>query len=146
MSIEIRTFQPNDKKAVIQLWHDCGLVVSEYDPAKDIERKRGEHMNLFLVATQNNQIIGAVMGGYDGHRGAINYLAVSPQHQRQGIGQILIKAVEDKLIALGCAKINLYVRVTNLVVKAFYEKLGYSENRHAISLGKKLVDDGFKPE
>lgn len=141
MSIEIRPFRPKDEAGVIQLWKDCGLVVSENDPAKDIQRKQSEHLDLFLVATDEERIVGAVMGGYDGHRGAVNYLAVAPGFRHQGTGRLLMSVLEKELIRLGCPKINLYVRVTNEEVRSFYEKLGYFENIHAISFGKRLIAD-----
>jgi len=141
MAVEIRIYQTNDEAAVVQLWLDCGLVVAENDPHKDIQRKRGEHDELFLVALQEGRLVGAVMGGYDGHRGAVNYLAVHPSVQRQGIGRSLLGTLEKQLRQLGCPKINLYVRVTNAQVRNFYEKLGYFENTQAVSFGKRLMDD-----
>src|SRR5258708_5020273 len=133
MQIEIRFFKPDDKKSVIQLWHDCGLIVSDNDPSKDIERKRGEHPELFLVALEKEILVGTVMGGYDSHRGAINYLAVAPDHQHRGIGRLLMSSVEEKIIALGCPKINLYVRVNNEAGRDFYEKIGYFQNTGGIN-------------
>jgi ribosomal protein S18 acetylase RimI-like enzyme len=143
MKIKIRPFKTNDSKDVIQLWKDCGLVVPDNDPAKDIKRKRKEHPELFLVALDGRRIVGVLMGGYDGHRGAVNYFAVAPDYQRQGIGRLLMTSVEKKLFRLGCPKINLYVRVGNELVMAFYEKHGYSRNTGGISLGKRLVTENF---
>lgn len=139
--IEIRPFQEADEKAVIRLWRDCGVVMPVNDPVKDIRRKKGEHPELFLVALLEGKLVGVVMGGYDGHRGAVNYVAVDPDHRRHGIGRLLMAELEKQLLALGCPKINLYVRTDNAVVAVFYQKLGYSENSHAISFGKRLIDD-----
>ncbi len=141
MKVKIRPFRSTDTKAVIQLWKICGLVVTENDPLKDIKRKRKEHPELFLVALRGKELVGALMGGYDGHRGAVNYFAVAPACQRQGIGWLLMEAVEKKLARLGCPKINLYVRVSNEAVRVFYEKLEYVQNTGAISFGKRLVKD-----
>ena len=141
MKIKIRPFKSTDSKSVIQLWKDCGLVVPDNDPSKDIKRKRKEHPELFLVALDGRRIVGVLMGGYDGHRGAINYFAIAPDYQKKGIGRLLMKSVEKKLARLGCPKINLYVRVGNESVMAFYEKHGYSRNKGGISLGKRLVND-----
>jgi ribosomal protein S18 acetylase RimI-like enzyme len=141
MKVIIRPFRSADTKVVIQLWKDCGLVVPDNDPLKDIKRKKKEHPELFLVALKGKEIVGVLMGGYDGHRGAVNYFAVAPAHQRQGIGRLLMGAVEKKLNRLGCPKINLYVRVSNEPVRVFYEKLGYAQNTAGISFGKRLVLD-----
>ena len=44
------------------------------------------------------------MGGYEGHRGWINYLAVHPDFRRQGIGLLMMNEVEQRLYKLGCPK------------------------------------------
>jgi len=143
MKIKIRPFRTTDAKAVVQIWKDCVLVIPDNDPVKDIKRKRREHPELFLVALDGKRIVGALMGGYDGHRGAVNYFGVAPSHQRKGIGRLLMEAVEKKLARLGCPKINLYVRVGNEAVREFYEKFGYAQNTAGIPFGKRLVDDKF---
>ena len=80
------------------------------------------------------------MGGYEGHRGWVYYLAVTPEQRRQGLGRQMMEAVEEKLLAKGCPKINLQVRSDNDDVVTFYENIGYkTEDR--VSLGKRLVED-----
>lgn len=39
----------------------------------DIERKVNHDVSLFLVAEVNGEVVGTVMGGYDGHRGSAYY-------------------------------------------------------------------------
>ena len=65
--------------------------------------------NSELVGELNLQIVGSIMGGYDGHRGWINYLAVATNFRRKGIARQLIETIEKKLLAMGCQKINLQV-------------------------------------
>jgi len=81
-----------------------------------------------------------VMGGYDGHRGWVNYLAVHPQAQRNGIATALIQQLEKRLISLGCPKLQLLIRKDNIDVQSFYEQLGYEEIE-VICLGKRLIQD-----
>jgi ribosomal protein S18 acetylase RimI-like enzyme len=141
MKIKIRSFRAGDQKAVVRLWRECALVVPENDPTKDIRRKKNEHSELFLVALADGQLVGTVMGGYDGHRGAVNYLAVEPAFQRQGIGRLLMKTLEAKLRKLGCAKINLFVRKSNAKVGVFYKKIGFDRSKVGIPFGKRLSSD-----
>lgn len=75
------------------------------------------------------------MAGYDGHRGWLYTIAVSPQYQRRGVGSKLVRHAERVLIAMGCLKINLQVRVSNAEVVEFYRKLGYLVEER-ISMGK----------
>ena len=138
--MKIREYRNSDKQAVISLWDECGLIAPQNDPAKDIDRKLKVNPELFLVGIDEGEIVASVMGGYDGHRGWINYLAVKPSEQRKGCGQLAMDAVETLLRQKGCPKINLQVRTTNESVIAFYEALGFG-NDNVVSLGKRLEND-----
>lgn len=81
-----------------------------------------------------------MMGGYDGHRGWIHYLAVYPDCQRKGLGRQMMKAIEDKILEMGCPKINLEVRAKNIGVTEFYNKIGY-KTEDIESMGKRLIED-----
>jgi len=139
--MQIRPFQIRDEELVVQLWIDCGLVVPWNDPHRDIKRKLQVQPEMFLVAHLDVRIIGTVMGGYDGHRGWINYLAVHPQHQRTGVATELMDEAEKLLRAAGCPKINLQVRDSNTDVVEFYKSVGFNVD-DVLSLGKRLEADG----
>ena len=138
--MQVRSYRDSDRDDVILLWERCGLVVPWNDPRRDIERKKSIQPDLFLVGTLNGGIVATVMCGYEGHRGWINYLAVSPEHQRKGMGTQIMEAAQSRLASIGCPKENLQVRTSNRAAIAFYEKLGYCLDE-VVSLGKRLVDD-----
>ena len=135
-----RQFAPKDTDEVVSLWMQCGLTVPWNNPWQDIERKLKVSPDLFLVGEQDGKVIATAMGGYDGHRGWVNYLAVHPDYRRKGYGKTMMQAIEGKLMALGCPKLNLQVRATNLAVIGFYEKNGYASD-NVVSMGKRLNDD-----
>ena len=137
-SLSIRPFAPADEAAVVTLWTECELTRPWNDPRADIRRKLRAQPDLFLVGEQDGQVVATVMAGYDGHRGWINYLAVSPRRRREGLGRRMMEEAQRRLAALGCPKINLQVRTSNKVVIAFYERLGFAVD-DVISLGKRLV-------
>lgn len=138
--MEVRVFEEGDRSAVIALWRKAGLVVPWNDPDKDIDRKLSVDPSTFFVGELHSELMATVMVGYDGHRGWINYLAVSPAYQRQGHASRLMRHAEEVLTAAGCPKLNLQVRGTNQQIIAFYEALGYL-NDNAVSLGKRLIPD-----
>ena len=138
--MKIRPFDINDQAAVIELWKACQLVVPWNDPVKDIVRKLKVDADLFLVGEIDGEIIATVMGGYDGHRVWINYLAVSPQHQHKGYARKIVGHVEKLIQARGCPKINLMIRATNTEAEAFYKSIGYVAET-SIALGKRLEPD-----
>jgi ribosomal protein S18 acetylase RimI-like enzyme len=138
--MEIRKFEIRDEVEVIALWEECNLVVPWNDPKKDIQRKLKVNPELFLVGILDGRIVASIMGGYEGHRGWVNYLAVSPSIQRKGYGRQMMEVVETKLREVGCPKINLQVRDTNKGVIAFYKAIGYDPD-NVISMGKRLESD-----
>lgn len=118
----------------------CWFSCAQNNPEKDIDRKLQVDPNLFLIGGLENQIVGSVMGGYEGHRGWINYLAVSPSHQRKGYARRLMQEVEKLIKQKGCPKINLQVRDTNKAVLDFCTAIGCADDR-VIGLGKRLEND-----
>lgn len=138
LALEIVVFKPGYQAAVVDLWKRCNLTTPQNDPVEDIEKKTEFQPDLFFVGLLKGEVIGSVMVGYEGHRGWINYLAVLPEHQGQGYGRTLVERAIQELTRLGCQKINLQVRETNLRVVAFYKHLGFKED-HVISLGKRLT-------
>ena len=136
----IRLFLDTDTDAVIALWQACELTRAWNNPEKDIQRKLAVDDELFLVAESQGNIVGSVMGGYDGHRGWINYLAVDPGQRKQGLGKQLMLAVEQRLLDLGCPKINLQIRTGNEAVMEFYRAIGFTEDA-CVSFGKRLIPD-----
>ena len=137
----IRIYRERDREQVLALWQECDLINPKNDPQKDLDRKKGFGEELFLVIEEREKIIGTVMGGYDGHRGIINYLGVHPSFRGQGLGKMLLQAVEQKLIDLGCPQVNLLVWSNNSEVLKFYKKTQYSEANDIVLLRKRLISD-----
>jgi len=138
--MEISVFRQDDFEEVITLWERCDLLRPWNDPEMDIERKLNHDPDLFLVAEVGGEVVGSVMGGYDGHRGSAYYLGVHPDYRGRGIANALISRLEKKLVARGCPKIQLMVREDNDTVIEMYEKLGY-EIQSITNLGKRLIED-----
>ena len=136
----IRQFQETDLDDVIALWETCDLTRPWNSPEIDIFRKVAQKDGLFLLAVKDEQLIATVMGGYDGHRGWVNYLAVHPHDQRNGVATALLQQLEKRLVALGCPKFQLLIRKDNIDVQSFYEQLGYEEIE-VVCLGKRLIPD-----
>jgi ribosomal protein S18 acetylase RimI-like enzyme len=144
-TLHIRPFIESDTAAVVALWQACALTRPRNDPARDIARKREVQRELFLVGLCEGVLMASVMAGYDGHRGWVNYLAVHPEWRRRGHGEALMRAVEQRLLALGCPKLNLQVRTGNTTVLAFYRALGYLPD-DVVSLGRRLIPDTPPPD
>jgi len=138
--MNIRSYQTEDRDDVIRLWRECGLVVPPNDPAGDIARKLKVNPEWFLVGESEGRVIASCMAGYEGHRGWVNYLAVSPGHRRRGFGRHLMEEAKRLLRAAGCPKINLQIRSSNTDVIAFYKSIGFGVD-DVVGMGKRLEID-----
>jgi len=140
VDLVLRSYRPGDREALVALWSICELTRPWNNPHRDIDRKLARDGDNLLVLEEDNQLIGSVMVGYEGHRGWVNYLAVHPDHQRQGLGRLLMDEAERRLRDLGCAKVNLQVRASNETAREFYRQIGYTVDE-AVSFGKRLEHD-----
>ena len=137
-SFVVREYRDDDLEAVTRLWRESF--------PDDVERKeqhvtmiarRARHDGLLLVAVLQDAIIGSVIAGYDGHRGRLYAVAVAVDHRRGAVGTALVRAVEARMAALGCVRVELQVRVEKAAIARFYHQLGY-EVEERISMSRQL--------
>lgn len=117
-----------DYDRVLCLWHsiETGMHVGPSDSPEEIKKKLERDPDLFLVSEFENEIIGTIIGAFDGRRGMIYHLAVHNNFRRQGVGQALLSEVEKRLQAKGCLKCLLVVLEDNLGAMHFYEECGWN--------------------
>ncbi len=133
LKLKIRRYNSKDRDIVIQLWDECGSRVPWNHPAHDIARKMNTTSpDLFFAGLIAHKPVATVMAGHEGHRGWINFVAVSPKHRRCGFGKQMIEFAEATLRKNGCPKINLPARENNQDVIRFCQAIGYKDN-HVIS-------------
>ena len=139
MKYEIKTFDNLKHRAqVILLWKEVFGYEAEHNaPELVIDKKFEFGDGLFFIATVNQDVVGTVMAGYDGHRGWIYSIAVSSEYRKQGLGSELLSFAEKKLSTIGCMKINLQIMEGNELVEKFYLSNGYQTEKR-ISMGKRL--------
>lgn len=137
--MEVRSYRPADHDEVTTLWREVFPdAPPRNDPVRDIARKLEVQPELFLVAIADAQVVGTTMAGFDGHRGWVHLVAVSPRFRRRGIGTALMRRAEELLERRGCPKLNLQVRPSTPEVVRFYEQLGFQVEER-ISMGKILA-------
>ncbi|ADG13913.1 ribosomal protein S18-alanine N-acetyltransferase [Methanocaldococcus infernus] len=86
--------------------------------------------NLFYVAELNGRVVGYILGTLDWGNGHIVSLAVKKEFRRRGIGEKLLKTLEHYYFnVLKCNYIILEVRVSNIVARKFYYKMGYKDRK-----------------
>ena len=139
--VAFREFRfPDDYEAVMQFWKtiEKGMHIGPSDAPDEIQKKIQRDPDLFLIAESNNEIVGTVIGGFDGRRGMIYHLAVAASLRGQGIGSRLMSEVETRLRAKGCIKSYLVVLRDNVEAMKFYERIGWEAMDRDVLYGKEF--------
>ena len=133
--MQIRSCSEHDRPGVIALWEKVFPDDPPHNaPVRVFDAKLAMHDGMLFVATDADAVIGTAMAGYDGHRGWLYTVAVSPDCRRRGVGTALVRHSVNALRVAGCTKVNLQIRATNTAVRGFYESLGF-ETEERLSMG-----------
>ena len=124
----IKEFGLENYEAVIALWEHAGLHLNRSDSRQALEQALERDADLFLVAVEEDDLVGAVLGRYDGRRGWVNHLAVDRRYRAQGIGKQLMQELEWRLQAKGCARVCLFIRPDSVGLETFYQQFGYDRS------------------
>jgi ribosomal protein S18 acetylase RimI-like enzyme len=137
-NIRIHEFDLPDYDAVVSLWKEARLVLRPGDDLDSIRRRLQRDADLFLVAREGSEVVGCVMGGWDGRRGWIYHLAVKPSHQRQGIAKALMRELEVRLERKGAKRVNAQIYQSNTTSLRFFSACGYETRPDLVMIGKAL--------
>jgi ribosomal protein S18 acetylase RimI-like enzyme len=132
MSIElvIRRVRDSELEAVLQMWQVVGVSPpGASDSMEGLMSLAREPAASLLVATIDDQIVGSVIGGWDGWRGNIYRLAVTPAHRRRGIARRLVAEITRDLFAKGATRLSALVE---------------HEHRWAIDFWDSMSDLGYE--
>ena len=96
--IVIREFTLADYDEVLALWLGAGPGVDRRpsDERDQVTLKVERDPDLFLVATLDGRIVGAVMGGWDGRRAYVYHLAVTHGLRHRGVADALMDELEER--------------------------------------------------
>ena len=119
----IRTMQKGDVAAVAALeaqifsmpWSAAGFA--DTLPREDV---------IFLVAYEQDELLGYVGIYCTLDEGEITNVAVAPAARRRGIARALLTELKQQLACRNVARIVLEVRVSNEPAIRLYEQLGFS--------------------
>ncbi len=124
--MNIRKYQEKDRNLLATFWKEVFPGDPVRNEPSNVIKAKLKVDDLIFIAEKDGDILGACMAGYDGHRGWLYAVAVSPNHRRKGIGKKLVGFAISQLKNIGCIKVNLQIRSTNTKVAAFYKSLGFS--------------------
>lgn len=80
-----------------------------------------------LVACVRGKIIGFAIMRYGDEDAHLDLLAVAPRSRRAGVGEQMLRWLEECAVTAGIFSIALEVRLDNRGAQAFYREMGYCE-------------------
>jgi GNAT superfamily N-acetyltransferase len=123
--IELRDYRHGDGDALRSLWQEAGLSgVGDDDRSLDAFARRNP--GLLLLATAGEDLAGSALGSWDGRQGWLYHVATAKTHRRKGIATRLVRRLEQRLRALGCPKVNLFVCDGTDDAEPFWTSTGYA--------------------
>src|ERR1041385_5014138 len=101
-------------KVLHEPWgHPKGVEKDDYEPISD-------H---FMVVNEKGEIVGvAKLFEKEESVGHVSHLAVAPEYQHQGIGHLLLEAVENRARKRGFKVIGAMARLT---ATSYFERAGF---------------------
>jgi hypothetical protein len=80
--LRLRPCRPADAAAVLALWKRAEAIPSVTDNIAAVRRRLRREPQLFLLAWDGPQLVGSIIGGWDGWRASIARLAIAPAYRR----------------------------------------------------------------
>ncbi|SIS67581.1 GNAT family N-acetyltransferase [Phaeovulum vinaykumarii] len=103
----------------------AGVCLDAADSPEALAAFLSRNPGLSFVAEADAGLVGTVLAGHDGRRGALYHLAVAPAARRMGTGRALALAAMAALGRAGIAKVHIHVLADNAAGLAFWADLGW---------------------
>lgn len=108
--MKIRDFQPQDIDALVNILKaNQQYGHPEIDGPEAMLQVHNCQAAEFLIAEQDNQLVGMIRGTYDGSRAVIYLASVHPTYQRQGIGRALVVEIARRFKERGAGSLAVIV-------------------------------------
>lgn len=122
----IREMSITDYHQVMQLWQETeNMGFSEADRMENIQTFLLRNPSLSFTAWLGKDLVGAVLCGHDGRRGAIYHLAVKKDFRKHGIGKTLVQHCLDGLERAGIERCHIHVYGENETGLTFWQSTGW---------------------
>ncbi len=145
-SLTIRLAQPEDAPAVSQLVHEAyskWIPVTGSEPMPMLANYPTLiAQNVVYVAAEDGEVVGVLViwQRHENNSLYIDNLAVRPDHQRTGIGELLLNFAADQARARNLPMLSLMTNEKMEYNQNFYRKHGFAEvRRETISEGRRAV-------
>ena len=135
MEIPIKIIQASKSDLVeIETLQATSFLTEKQQPSHILEESIRKSADTFLLARDENQILGYVLGGPYPHNPQcleIHSLVIEADHQRQGLGTLLLAAMKEVAVELDYKAIRLKSPDELL---SYFEMNGFIDEEEATSL------------
>ncbi|MGD8472773.1 MAG: GNAT family N-acetyltransferase [Anaerolineae bacterium] len=108
--MKIRTFDPQDVDALVNILKaNQQYGHPAIDGPEAMLRVQNCEAAEFLVAEEEDSVVGMIRGAYDGSRAIIYLASVHPDFQRRGIGRALVLEIAERFKTRGARSIAVIV-------------------------------------
>ncbi|MFE2009437.1 GNAT family N-acetyltransferase [Streptomyces sp. NPDC059491] len=128
--LQIRAATAADAEDVLTFWKESAEGTSISDDVNGVTRLVARDPEALILALADGRIVGSVIAGWDGWRASLYRLAVLPSHRRRGISTALLRAAEERFVALGGRRADAMVLEANETGRRLWAAAGYGREDH----------------
>ncbi len=138
LRIKVRNARIGDYAALVKLWKANGIMIRLGDDRDGIRTMLSHNPKLSFVAVRNGDVIGAVLGSWDGRRGWLHHLAVEKGYRKAGIATMLVTRAAKEMKSRGISMVKVEIYSRNTASKALFSKMGFKHYEKLLTYGKEI--------
>jgi ribosomal protein S18 acetylase RimI-like enzyme len=138
MMSSIRTARPSDIQSVLTLWLASDAEPTHTDDSESLNVLLATDPESLVVAEDGTDVVGSVIAAWDGWRGSIYRLVVSPSHRRQGLAVRLLAHAETRLITVGAVRLQAIVVETEPLAVGFWKATDWEQQVERLRFVQRL--------
>jgi [ribosomal protein S18]-alanine N-acetyltransferase len=121
-SVAVRQARKSDLDAILRIEH---RVFSDPWSPESFAPEFDDPYTWFRVAESDAGLVGYVVARIVAQQGEIANIAIDPEHQRNGLGGVLLDAAVEAAEAAECEAVWLEVRLSNDAARRLYASRGF---------------------
>ena len=130
--MHLRAATLDDAERIVRFWHDSGASMGPGDSVESVGRAISHPAVLMVLAEAGGDLVGTLLGTFDGWRGNMYRLVVDPAWRRQGIARQLVKRVEQFFAECGARRITVLIEVDRPWAVEFWTAVGYPRDHRIV--------------
>lgn len=149
--VKLEMFDKKHIDGIVKIEDEC---FSQPWSRGSIEKELKNHMAVYVIATEDDEVVGYGGMWHVINEGHITNIAVDKKHRNMGIATMIINKLTEIAAEKEMIGLTLEVRLSNVAAKNLYTKLGfklegirkeyYSDNREdALIMWKYLIDESL---